>query len=94
MLYQLFSIYDQVADVYHLPFASASENEAIRSIRLAASVKDSQLFNSPEDFSLYSVGTYDDSTGTYQNFNAPRLLVKVITLKPYNNFAEVNEDGK
>lgn len=80
MKYNLFTIYDEVTEVYNLPFAAINEREAIRNVTLAAQDPNSSLNRSAEDYSLYHVGTYDDQTAIYENIQPVRLVVRISTL--------------
>lgn len=80
MQYNLFSIYDEVTELYNLPFAAVNEREAIRNLTLAAQDPNSSLNRSSEDYSLYHVGVYDDQNATYTNIQPVKLVVRVSSL--------------
>ncbi|QCQ84569.1 nonstructural protein [Blackfly microvirus SF02] len=60
---RVFSVYDNGIGAYAAPFVLRSDNEAIRGFVLAVCDPRSQLlFQHPEDFTLMSIGSFDDVT--------------------------------
>lgn len=57
------------------PFFVASDGAAVRSFtdEVNRAAADNILYNHPESFTLYRVGTFDDSTGEIQS-EVPRAL--------------------
>lgn len=60
MIYNLYVIFDKVAGVYSVPFASLSDATAIRQFEHQIVAN---LMAEPTDFELYSVGSFDVSSG-------------------------------
>jgi len=61
------SVHDTASDLFGQPFFVPAPAAAIRSVgdetnRQAA---DNPLYNHPEDFVLYSLGTFDDVSGAF-----------------------------
>lgn len=81
----MYSVYDEITKLFNLPFASINQNDAIRTIRMAAQDSTHPLHKSAQDYSLYSIGIYDDTTGQYTNHNIPDLVIRVSQLKHENN---------
>lgn len=79
MIYKLYSIHDLITDTYSLPFHSLSDHDAMRSVRLAA-VAGSKLLDSCQDFNLYFIGSFDDSTGCYISQGSPTFLERVFNI--------------
>jgi len=66
MKFQLFSIFDSKANVFHAPFAAVNADVAMRQFEASASDLNSLLYKFPSDFSLFHVGDFDDGNGTVQ----------------------------
>lgn len=67
MIYNLYSIYDEITEMYHIPFTAKNEGDAKRLFLAAATDEKTALFKNPNDFHCYYVGTYNDEDGTYLN---------------------------
>lgn len=75
MKYLIVCVRDRAADVYGQPMHVTSLGGAIRSFGDEVNRADdgNMLYKHPEDFDLFELGTYDDSTGTYETF-VPRQI--------------------
>lgn len=64
----VFAVRDRAADTFGSPFCQVARGQAIRAFsdELNRSSADNQLFLHPEDFDLYELGEFDDSTGLYE----------------------------
>lgn len=80
MKYNLYSIYDEILNVYNNPYPSINDQDAQRQLKMASNDPDTQLHQSPQDFSLYHVGTYDDELGEYTNIFPKQLIIRVSQL--------------
>jgi hypothetical protein len=80
----MYAIFDRCSGVYDRPFPSRADAEALRSFSQIANDSSHPIGQSPEDFTLFNIGTYDDNDGDLSG-SAP---VKVA------NGAEVLERGK
>lgn len=57
----IYTIFDAVTGVYWHPFFAINDQEAIRTVGNAVNTAaDNDLFLHPEDFILYSIGTFND----------------------------------
>jgi len=61
MTLKMFSIYDKATEVFNQPFFMLTKAEALRAFIKMATDQDTQIANSPHDFHLYYLGTYDNS---------------------------------
>lgn len=60
----LYSVYDNVADVYADPFTDSNDGTAIRKIQdLFLQQADHIFVRHPDNFELQKVGTWDDQEG-------------------------------
>jgi hypothetical protein len=67
------SIRDNVAEIYGRPFFTATVGSAIRAFRdeIQRAAPDNDLYKHPTDFTLYELGTFDDSIGKLTMLAAP-----------------------
>jgi hypothetical protein len=77
MILFVVSVKDRAADVFNRPFFVPHRNVAIRDFtdevnRVAG---DNQLNKHPDDFDLYLLGEFNDSSGSFIN-NEPQVLVR------------------
>lgn len=59
----VFAVHDRVVESFGSPFTAQTDAEAKRMFMGAASDPDTYLAKNPQDFSLYQVGTFNNSTG-------------------------------
>lgn len=67
MRYKVLAIRDRAIDAFGQPFFSSSIGGAIRSFtdEINRVAENNQLNKHPEDFDLFALGEYDDSTGRF-----------------------------
>jgi len=81
MLHKVFSIFDSKVGAYQLPFFRRAKGEAIRDISDSVNSPESGLGRHPEDFTLFELGVYDDSTGVFEQYPAHVSLGILIEFK-------------
>lgn len=59
----LFAVHDRVVEAFGSPFTAQTEAEAKRMFLTAAEDPETKLHKNPEDFSLYMIGTFNNSGG-------------------------------
>lgn len=64
MILKIFAIYDAKAEAYNQPFFLHNEGQATRGFSDAVNDKNSIMGKHPADFTLFRIGTFDDSTST------------------------------
>lgn len=76
MKHVVVAVRDRAADTFGRPFFVAAVGQAVRSFsdEVNRPDKDNQLFNHPEDFDLYEVGTFDDDVGLLVGLDRPRMV--------------------
>lgn len=62
MITNLYVIYDKAANFYNKPFAQINEQIALRSAYDLLEDPRTDVHKSPEDFTMFWLGTYDDET--------------------------------
>lgn len=80
MRLKAYAIRDSKAGFYGKPFFSHTHGEAERSFRQLAKDPASQLSSFPDDFDLFHLGEYDDSTGLFQALGTPEHIIKANAL--------------
>jgi len=67
MIYTIVSVRDRAADAFGRPIFVNSIGQAIRSFQNEINRKgdDNEMNRHPEDFDLYTVGTFDDTKGRF-----------------------------
>lgn len=75
MKHGVFAVRDRLAAVFGNPFMQPNEVSAIRAFRdtINAVGETNMLHKHPDDFDLYQLGTWDDSTGLYE-VGVPRSI--------------------
>jgi len=78
MIMVVVSIRDRASGCFSRPVFTQSEGTAIRSFgdEVNRDGPDNELRKHPEDFDLYCVGAFDDSSGAFMSEDQPRLLIK------------------
>lgn len=62
MILQMFSVFDDKGEAYLTPFFMKAKGEAVRAFIELAKDGTSQFAKHPADFTLFHIGTFDDST--------------------------------
>lgn len=81
MLHRIVSIYDLKAQVYSKPIFVPNTGSAIRAWGDAINAKDSpnEYTRHPEDYIMFDLGEYDDTTGAI-NSSLPVELARALAL--------------
>lgn len=74
MITEIFSVYDSAVNAYLPPFFARSKGEAIRSFTEAASTRDHQFAKHALDYTLMSLGKFDDGSGTFETDLPVRIV--------------------
>lgn len=77
MKLDVFSIYDNVTDSYSQPFMTSIVPDNIIALRVFSNMikEGSMLYDSPYDYSLVHIGTFDDKTGIYNQKDMIKTLI-------------------
>lgn len=73
---QLFTVYDEKADVHFPPFAVRNTGEALRTFGELLQDPQSRLSKHPGDYRLYRVGEFHSDTGVVVGLSAGVQLVE------------------
>ena len=74
MKLKCFAIYDAAAQVYMAPFFQSTVGLAIRQFEQVANDPSTSVSKYPQDFTLFEIGSYDDSNGRMDPHDAPLPL--------------------
>lgn len=74
MITKLFSVYDSKSEAYMQPFHAPSKGAAIRSFSDCLSDPSHPFAKHPGDYSLFELGSYDDSTASFSILEAKLSL--------------------
>ena len=79
----IISVKDTAAQAFGRPIFVPATAVAVRSFRDEVNRKDStdDMARHPDDFELYELGSFDDSTGIVSVLPAPRLIARAKDLK-------------
>lgn len=78
MVRKMYSIRDAKGEVFNPPWVALTNGEAERNFTQLVRDPQSQISRFPEDYDLYFVGEFDDSTGKFRALDTPTHLVKAI----------------
>lgn len=76
-LLRVYSIYDEKAEEFSPPFFQPNHRLAQRMVTETAKGNGNMLNAYPEDFKLYFLGTFDNSTGKIEREDMPVLVMAV-----------------
>jgi len=77
-IFKLCSVFDHAAQVFARPFPVVAGGQAIRDFtdEVNRVADDNPLYKHPDDYTLYVIGTFDDSTGFIDALGTPEQLVR------------------
>lgn len=78
----IYAIRDEKANYYHLPFACKTQTDAVRNCQNAVMDPQSNLHRFSDDYSLYTLGHFNEETGELTPFkNGPERVTNLSVLK-------------
>lgn len=81
MIMKVFGIYDSKAEAYLPPFMMKSKGEAIRALTNHINDREHNFCKYAEDFTLFELGSWNDSNAMYDLFDTPRSIGVLIEFK-------------
>lgn len=85
MLHEIYAVYNRKAKFYERPFHAKSLGDAERHFEMAINDRTTFLNKYPEDYDLYYLGQFNDSTGQYELIDSPEHKHKALTFLKTNN---------
>lgn len=76
MILVVCSIRDSAVNAFMRPFFVTAVGQAIRSFGDEVNRKDSDMYSHPDDYELFELGLFDDSTGRVTMLPEPRQLAR------------------
>lgn len=70
----LFSIHDIKSKIYNKPFHQLNQEEALRTASDLANDKEHTPGKHPADFSMFQLGSYEDTTGKCDLYQSPEHI--------------------
>jgi len=77
---QAYSVRDSKAEIFNVPFYGNTHGEAERSFMQVTNDPASNISKFPEDYDLYHIGTYDQTTGILQPLATPQHMLKALAV--------------
>jgi len=74
MMLKAFSVHDKAVTAFAQPFYARHVGEAVRSFTDLVNDPQTSVSRHPEDFVLYAVGEFDDSSGRFVVVEPQRLV--------------------
>jgi len=81
MLHKVFTVYDSKSELYSPPFFLRSTGEAVRSFEQACNDAGHAFGKHSADFTLYEIGTYEDTSAIMVTLHAFTNLGNGLTYK-------------
>lgn len=79
---RMYSIRDGQTEMFNKPWYAVTDGDAHRQFAsLVNDPKAEAIYEHPQDFDLYFVGTYDDNTGKLTPLDTPQHVIKAVQLK-------------
>ncbi len=85
-----YTIYDVASGIYMRPFFSQADGQAIRGFKDIATDADHEIGKHPEDYTLYRIGAFNDTTGKMEGEQLEKLAT---ALEMVSNSRQVNQDN-
>lgn len=85
MILNIFSVYDSAAESYLQPFFMQTKGQAIRAFTDAVNDNNNVFCKYPDDYTLFELGSYDDSKGSFVMLSAPRSIGNALEFKKVSN---------
>lgn len=76
--YNVYSVRDSKSETFSNPVYFKTHGEAERAFSLQATNKETLMGQFPEDYDLYHLGTFLDTTGQIEAFDTPNHIIKAI----------------
>lgn len=75
MIHNVYAIFDHAVKAFLPPFCLRNDGQAVRTFKDCVNSKNHQFAEHPEDYNLFHIATYDDTTGEFTNsYPAPKNL--------------------
>lgn len=91
----LFNVFDDKTQVFCAPFCALTHSAALRDFAHAANDKNSQIGRYPNDYTLFCIGEYDDTTGLIEFTKMVQIgfAAQFVNQNLYNNQTSEGEEN-
>lgn len=72
---EIYSIYDEKAQVFGTPFFQMNEGTAVRAFNDLAADPQSSVYRHPQDYKLYRLGEFEDRDGVIVPLSTPEFII-------------------
>lgn len=76
------SVRDKLSDIYSQPMYFPTQGMAVRAFQDALKDPQNNIQKHPDDYDLYQLGEWDDTTGAFKNETPPKLIAQGSQHKP------------
>lgn len=94
MIDQIFTVYDEKAEAFLPPFMLPKIQMAIRTFTDTVNNPETQIFLHPEDYQLFHLGEFDNTSATYQLLSSPKPLGNGLQFKSQMELFPEEQDEK
>jgi len=81
MLINIYTVYDDKAEMYLAPFYFGTVGEALRAFGASVNDPNHSFCKHSEDYTMFELGTYDNSNAKFETYLTPKAIGKAIELK-------------
>lgn len=81
MRYKMFTIYDSKVEAFCPPFFHAHNGDALREFEEMANDPKSKICNYAQDYSLFEIGSFDNSNSSITMLTSPISLALAVEVK-------------
>lgn len=90
MIYGAYAIFDKKALVFSQPFYCPNDSVAVRIVRGMVNGNGTAIAQSPEDFTLHYLGSFDDNKGVFNLPTETVVIGNAIQLKEKSDVQRAN----
>ena len=85
MKVDIYAVFDRASGIYDGPIPGRADGEMIRNFKFMCSNEESKISQSPEDYTLFKVGSWNDGTGEIEGIVPVKLINGAEALGEINN---------
>lgn len=86
-----YSIFDDKGEIFNVPFFKTTDGLALRDFADLCSDSRSTVARHPEDYHLYVIGEFEETSGKMTAYDTPTFLAHALTMIPSVQPPEVVE---
>jgi hypothetical protein len=91
MKLELYTIYDSKEEIYYQPFFLLNDAVALRQFGDMANEETSKISKHPGDYTLWHLGSYEDSSATLKPLKTKKCLAHANEHVYYDSSADLNK---